>query len=147
MQRIEADVLIPGRGEPVRNGAVVLDGATIAYAGPIEGAPKGSGGTVVRVPALMPGMWDVHGHFMGIRTLNVEEIARTPHLRRRRSAQPDRGPWRPPFISSRLRSRVVPSPWLFVPLRRRARMSERRADAASGGSEGDQSPRFWRRRE
>src|SRR2546422_8986122 len=26
----------------------------------------------------MPGMWDVHGHFMGIRTLNVEEIARTP---------------------------------------------------------------------
>src|SRR2546422_2893158 len=26
----------------------------------------------------MPGMWDVHGHFMGIRTLNVEEITRTP---------------------------------------------------------------------
>src|SRR5947209_19026856 len=78
MQRIEADVLIPGRGEPVRNAAVVLDGATIAYAGPIEGAPKGSGGNVVRVPALMPGMWDVHGHFMGIRTLNVEEIGRTP---------------------------------------------------------------------
>ena len=78
MQRIEADLLIPGRGEPVRNAAVVLDGATIAYAGPIEGAPKGSGGNVVRVPALMPGMWDVHGHFMGIRTLNVEEIGRTP---------------------------------------------------------------------
>src|SRR3989442_1490520 len=78
MQRIEADLLIPGHGEPVRNAAVVLDGATIAYAGPIEGAPKGSGGNVVRVPALMPGMWDVHGHFMGIRTLNVEEIGRTP---------------------------------------------------------------------
>src|SRR5437899_3790311 len=78
MQRIEADLLIPGRGEPVRNAAVVLDGATIAYSGPIEGAPKGSGGNVVRVPALMPGMWDVHGHFMGIRTLNVEEIGRTP---------------------------------------------------------------------
>src|SRR5438445_2373837 len=78
MQRIEADLLIPGRGEPVRNAAVVLDGATIAYAGPIEGTPKGSGGNVVRVPALMPGMWDVHGHFMGTRTLNVEELGRTP---------------------------------------------------------------------
>src|SRR2546428_9262590 len=78
MQRNEADWLIPGHGESVRNAAVGLDGATIAYAGPIEGAPKGSGGNVVRVPALMPGMWDVHGHFMGIRTLNVEEIERTP---------------------------------------------------------------------
>ncbi|HYU07334.1 MAG TPA: hypothetical protein VEM77_09180 [Thermoplasmata archaeon] len=40
MERIEADVLIPGRGEPIRNGCVVIDGPTIAYAGPIEGAPK-----------------------------------------------------------------------------------------------------------
>src|SRR6058998_2925899 len=78
MQRIEADVLIPGRGEPIRNAVVVLDGPTIAYAGPIEGAPKGTSDPVVRAPAVMPGMWDVHGHFMGIRSLNVEEIARTP---------------------------------------------------------------------
>src|SRR5256712_12835588 len=77
MQRNEADWLIPGHGESVRNAAVGLDGATIAYSGPLEGAPKSSGGNVVRVPALMPGMWDVHGHFMGIRTLNVEEIGRT----------------------------------------------------------------------
>ena len=78
MQRIEADVLIPGRGEPIRNAVVVLDGPTIAYAGPIEGAPKRPSDPVVRAPAVMPGMWDVHGHFMGIRSLNVEEIARTP---------------------------------------------------------------------
>jgi len=78
MLRIETDVLIPGRGDPIKNGALVVDGATIAYAGPIEGAPSAAGATVLNVPALMPGMWDVHGHFMGIRTLNVEEIARTP---------------------------------------------------------------------
>src|SRR2546428_10705760 len=78
MLRIEADVLIPGRGDPIQNGALVVDGPTIAYAGPIEGAPSAAGATVLNGPALMPGMWDVHGHFMGIRTLNVEEIARMP---------------------------------------------------------------------
>src|SRR2546428_22430 len=78
MLRIEADVLIPGLGDPIKDGALVVDGTTIAYAGPIEGAPLAAGAVVLNVPALMPGMWDVHGHFMGVRTLNVEEIARTP---------------------------------------------------------------------
>ena len=78
MERIEADLLIPGRGEPIRNGCVVLDGSTIAFAGPIEGAPKSPGGTPVhRVPVVMPGLWDCHGHFMGIRATNVEDIAKT----------------------------------------------------------------------
>src|SRR2546429_2704226 len=78
MERIEADLLIPGRGEPVRNGCVVLDGSTITFAGPIEGAPKAPAGTRVhRVPVVMPGLWDCHGHFMGIRATNVEEIAKT----------------------------------------------------------------------
>src|SRR2546428_5280572 len=78
MLRIEADILIPGRGDRIHNAALIVDGPTIAYAGPIEGAPSAAGAVVLNVPALMPGMWDVHGHFMGIRTLNVEEIARTP---------------------------------------------------------------------
>ncbi len=78
MERIEADVLIPGRGEPIRNGCVVIDGPTIAYAGPIEGAPKvPADARVDRVPAIMPGMWDCHGHLMGIRSANVEETAKT----------------------------------------------------------------------
>jgi len=78
MERIEADVLIPGRGEPIRNGCVVIDGPTIAYAGPIEGAPKApADARVDRVPAIMPGMWDCHGHLMGIRSANVEETAKT----------------------------------------------------------------------
>lgn len=78
MERIEADVLIPGRGDVVKNGCVVVDGATIAYAGPIEGAPKAAGATTRSVPAVMPGMWDCHGHLMGLRTADIEEGARTP---------------------------------------------------------------------
>ncbi len=79
LERIEADVLIPGHGDPVKNGCVVFEGPTITYAGPIEGAPKASGSAKTRrVPAVMPGMWDCHGHLMGLRTANIEEGARTP---------------------------------------------------------------------
>lgn len=79
MERIEADVLIPGRGDVVKNGCVVFDGTTIMYAGPIEGAPKGPASAKThRVPAVMPGLWDCHGHFMGLRTSNIEESTRTP---------------------------------------------------------------------
>jgi len=78
MERMEADLLIPGRGEPIRNACVILDGPTIAFAGPIEDAPKtAGGGRVDRVPVVMPGMWDCHGHFMGFRSANVEDIAKT----------------------------------------------------------------------
>lgn len=72
--RIEADVLIPGLGEPIRNGCVVFDGSAIAYAGPIEGAPSpGSSDVTVSVPAVLPGLWDCHTHFIGIRSFTVEE--------------------------------------------------------------------------
>ena len=39
MHRIEAGLLIPGRGGPVRDGVVVLDGPRISYAGPAGVAP------------------------------------------------------------------------------------------------------------
>ena len=77
MERIEADVLIPGRGDVVKNGCVVFDGPAIKYAGPIEGAPKTTGAKARSVPAVMPGLWDCHGHFMGLRTADIEEGART----------------------------------------------------------------------
>jgi imidazolonepropionase-like amidohydrolase len=64
--RVESDVLIPGRGAPIADGAVVLDGMTIAYAGPEAAAPPAE--EVVRVPVVMPGLWDCHTHFTGART-------------------------------------------------------------------------------
>lgn len=80
MYRIEADWLIPGKGKPIRDGLVILDGSVISFAGPTEGAPKTpSDVQTTRVPAVMPGMWDCHGHFMGLRTDGIEtEIVRTP---------------------------------------------------------------------
>ena len=72
MERIEADLLIPGRGAPVRDGVVVLDGTSISYAGPAREAPETPGAAVHRAAAVMPGMWDCHGHFMGGLTLNLE---------------------------------------------------------------------------
>jgi hypothetical protein len=43
MHRIEAELLIPGRGGPVRDGVVVLDGPLISYAGPAGLAPPTPG--------------------------------------------------------------------------------------------------------
>jgi len=64
--RIEADLLIPGRGDPISNGVVVLDDDTIVYAGAASGAPESSGESVVSVATVMPGLWECHGHFLGI---------------------------------------------------------------------------------
>ncbi|MDJ0962258.1 MAG: amidohydrolase family protein [Acidimicrobiia bacterium] len=64
--RITADLLIPGRGEPIRDGVVVMDGGEIGYAGDAAGAPETPDADVVHVPAVMPGMWECHGHFIGL---------------------------------------------------------------------------------
>src|SRR5262252_6001356 len=58
MQRIEAELLIPGAGEPVRDGVVIIDGAEIAYAGPASGAPPTPGAAVRRTETVLPGLWD-----------------------------------------------------------------------------------------
>ena len=75
MERIEADILIPGRGETIHDGCVVLDGPTIAYAGPTLGAPVTPGAGIYRVPAVLPGLWDCHAHFMGMFSPDLAELA------------------------------------------------------------------------
>jgi len=78
LQRIEADVLVPGRGAPVRDGCVVIDGPVLRYAGPLAEAPQTPEAQVHRVPAVMPGLWDCHAHFMGLRTPNLADLAAIP---------------------------------------------------------------------
>ncbi len=75
MERIEADIVIPGRGEPIHDGCVVLDGAAIAYAGSTDGAPVTPSAETYRVPAVLPGLWDCHAHFMGVFTPDLAELA------------------------------------------------------------------------
>jgi imidazolonepropionase-like amidohydrolase len=87
MQRIVAELLIPGSGEPVRDGVVVLDGAQITYAGPAAGAPQAPGAVSVNATTVMPGMWDCHGHFMGTRSFDLARLPQEPvALRGARSA-------------------------------------------------------------
>ena len=73
--RIDAEVLIPGRGNPIVNGVVVLDNGVIGYAGPADAAPETPGAETARVPAVMPGMWEAHGHFVGITNPDFQVVA------------------------------------------------------------------------
>ncbi|MGI9645212.1 MAG: metal-dependent hydrolase family protein [Ilumatobacteraceae bacterium] len=77
--RLVADVLIPGRGEPIEHATVVIDGPTIDYAGPSAAAPSaGSDDETVEVPVVMPGLWDCHAHFLGLHVVDLERLALTP---------------------------------------------------------------------
>jgi imidazolonepropionase-like amidohydrolase len=78
MLRIEADLLIPGRGEPFEGACVVLDGGMIAYAGASRSAPSTPDATVTEVPVVLPGLWDAHSHFMGIDKTDIAELVKTP---------------------------------------------------------------------
>ncbi len=88
MERIEAELLIPGGGEPVSDGVVIIDNAAISYAGPASQAPATPGAVVHRTETVMPGMWDCHGHFLGTRTFDLDRLPLDPvPLRAARSAR------------------------------------------------------------
>jgi imidazolonepropionase-like amidohydrolase len=75
--RIEAKRLIPGRGDVIADGVVVIEESTIAFAGPASDAPETPDAEVVTTDTVMPGMWECHGHFIGIYTANIEETFMT----------------------------------------------------------------------
>jgi imidazolonepropionase-like amidohydrolase len=78
MERIEAELLIPGSGEPVPGGTVVLDGPKITYAGPAAGAPATAGVTAHHAATVLPGLWDCHGHFLGTRKFDLAQLPLDP---------------------------------------------------------------------
>lgn len=75
--RIEAARLIPGRGDVIDEGVVVIEDDAISYAGPADGAPDTPDADVVTADSVMPGMWECHGHFIGIYNANIEEALLT----------------------------------------------------------------------
>ncbi|KAB8079733.1 hypothetical protein BDV29DRAFT_164249 [Aspergillus leporis] len=79
LYRIDADLLIPGRGDPIPHGAVVWQSKTIRYAGSQSAVPAEFHGTMTtHVPVVMPGMWDCHIHFLGASAANMSAIVDTP---------------------------------------------------------------------
>ena len=76
--RIEATRLIPGRGPVIDDGVVILEGATISYAGAAAEAPATPDAEVVVTEAVMPGMWDCHAHIMGFTRMSLEDTFRVP---------------------------------------------------------------------
>ena len=63
VSRIDADLMIPGRGDPIKNAALVWSGNKIVFAGESKNLPEEYSflQSAAHVPVLMPGMWDSHG--------------------------------------------------------------------------------------
>ncbi|KAH9909080.1 hypothetical protein F4778DRAFT_768059 [Xylariomycetidae sp. FL2044] len=61
-----ADLLIPGRGDPIRNGVVVIRGTKIEWVGKQGQVPSKYGAITFQHHAVLcPGLWDCHTHFNG----------------------------------------------------------------------------------
>ena len=76
--RIEAELLIPGAGDPLENGTVILEEGAIRFSGSASEAPARSDEKVTEVPVVMPGLWECHGHFLGISNPDLAYSLREP---------------------------------------------------------------------
>ena len=78
--RIVAEVLLPGRGEPIENAVVCVDGGAISYVGPAVDAPAvdtAADETTTEAQTVMPGLWDCHAHFVGLPRTDIEAVGST----------------------------------------------------------------------
>ncbi|KFH47698.1 hypothetical protein ACRE_013090 [Hapsidospora chrysogenum ATCC 11550] len=67
---ILADLLIPGRGEPIRDGALASRNGKIEWVGRQDNIPatlQEEKKNAVSVPVLMPGLWDCCCYYLGLR--------------------------------------------------------------------------------
>lgn len=90
LKGLRASLLIPGRGEPIKNGALVIDGPKIAWVGEQSAIPnKYQDIELYEVPVLMPGLWDCHTHFMGTddESDNIESLFGSAALQGARAAK------------------------------------------------------------
>jgi imidazolonepropionase-like amidohydrolase len=77
-ERIEARQLVPGRGEPVADGVVVIEDDRITYAGTAADAPDTPRATTTTCDTVMPGMWDAHAHLIGMHDLRLADWFQGP---------------------------------------------------------------------
>ena len=79
LQRIDADLLIPGAGEPLANATLIAREGRIDWVGPSAEAPATAEDVrTFHVPVLMPGMWDCHVHLTGLRGANLDLAMQVP---------------------------------------------------------------------
>ncbi|MCJ1469119.1 hypothetical protein MMC07_007752 [Pseudocyphellaria aurata] len=76
--RIDAELLIPGRGEPIENGSLVSLDSKIIFVGETANLPQPYVDlSIVQVRVLMPGLWDCHVHFFGSEKFAIDDMAAT----------------------------------------------------------------------
>ncbi|MHA2248776.1 MAG: amidohydrolase family protein [Candidatus Kariarchaeaceae archaeon] len=63
--KIDAELLFDGKNDPIKNGSVVFEGKKITYTGTLEGAP--SADKQFKTNVVLPGLWDSHVHYFGIK--------------------------------------------------------------------------------
>ena len=90
MERIEAERLIPGRGEPIEHGCVIMDQGKLVYAGSSAKAPSSTPGTIVtEATVVMPGLWDCHAHLFGLVRPDLVTLVTEPIVTRAARAVKD----------------------------------------------------------
>ncbi|OAA53153.1 Amidohydrolase 1 [Cordyceps fumosorosea ARSEF 2679] len=65
---VKTALLIPGRGDPIKDAILVYSSGKIDYAGPLSDLPASLVAPperTVSVPVLLPGLWDCHVHYLG----------------------------------------------------------------------------------
>ncbi|KAK3678077.1 hypothetical protein LTR78_002172 [Recurvomyces mirabilis] len=72
---VESELLIPGKGDPITNGSIVVEGNKITKVGHSSSiATEYSHLPKYNVKVLMPGMWDCHVHFIAVQAVAWDAI-------------------------------------------------------------------------
>ena len=66
IKRIISKKIIPGKGNPINNGTLIIKSGVIEYCGLTKNSPKSyKNEKILHIPFIMPGLWDSHVHFLG----------------------------------------------------------------------------------
>ena len=77
--RVDAELLIPGRGQPIPNSSLIVDKGKISYAGATNNlSSEYVKLSPTKVSILVPGMWDCHVHLAGTTEFSLDDWATTP---------------------------------------------------------------------
>ena len=80
LSQIVADLLIPGRGQPLKQATCIFRANRIEWVGLQSELPQQYKDVVptAKVPVLMPGLWDCHVHFLGATSAKVAGFISNP---------------------------------------------------------------------